>query len=75
MCDIYIVCVGALSCVMTQNKTTFGDRSGSPKLEGKQLGLVQRLNPITHHIPSQRNIQGDGIYTMPPGLKKETHRP
>lgn len=41
--DIYIVCVWALSCVMAQNKTISGDRSGSPKLEEKQHRLVQTL--------------------------------
>lgn len=47
MCVMFILSayVWVLSCVMTQNKTLFGDRSGSPNLEEQQHDWWKHYTP------------------------------
>lgn len=50
---------------MTQNKAVFGDRSGSPKLGGKQHGLAQPIFPSPTTDTSKT-----GVYMMPQAFLK-----
>ena len=69
-----------LSPVMAQNKTIFEDRSGSPKLEGKQHGLVlTTLHPSPTTLP-HRQISEPMVFTQchqvlkrdPPAINKNS---
>lgn len=54
--SVDIVSERVLSCVVTQNKAVFGDRSGSPKLAGKQRELIQTTyRPGLPQAHSQRS--------------------